>query len=71
MAKDTVEAFKALGLKDINIYGVSMGGMTAMEIANYFDEQSRSEYYQYEGYGHAVYDLAPDFTERLLGFLNN
>ena len=192
MAKDTAEAFKALGLKNINLYGVSMGGMTAMEIAaeepelvetlmlastcanvsgdkvrilneweklatakdieglymsfgqalypadvfetvkepllaaaktvtdkelerfiillrgmrgfnvteklsnikcpvltigdkgdkifgpdamaeiaNYFDTQSGSEYYQYEGYGHAVYDLAPDFTERLLEFLKN
>ena len=33
MAKDTVEAIKALGLDQVNIFGVSQGDMIALEIA--------------------------------------
>ena len=33
MAKDTAEAFEAAGLDKVNIFGASLGGMTAMEIA--------------------------------------
>lgn len=29
-----------------------------------------AEYYFYENYAHAVYDEAPDFKERIIGFLN-
>ncbi|MCR5718153.1 MAG: alpha/beta hydrolase [Oscillospiraceae bacterium] len=32
MADDTIRAFDALGLRDIALYGVSQGGMTAQEI---------------------------------------
>ncbi len=30
---------------------------------------SNAQIYMYEGYGHAVYDLAPDYRERMLKFL--
>lgn len=33
MARDTAEAFQALELKEINLFGASQGGMIAMEIA--------------------------------------
>ncbi len=33
MAQDTTEAFRALGLRDIHLFGASQGGMIAMEIA--------------------------------------
>lgn len=33
MARDTAEAFKILGLKDIDLFGASQGGMIAMVIA--------------------------------------
>ena len=33
MARDTVEAFEILGLKDIYLFGASQGGMMAMSIA--------------------------------------
>ena len=33
MARDTAEAIKTLGLKDVYLYGVSQGGMIAMVIA--------------------------------------
>ena len=26
------------------------------------------EYYFYNGFGHAVYDMAPDFTQRIFDF---
>lgn len=34
MARDTAEAFRALGLKDIDLMGASQGGMIAMKIAS-------------------------------------
>lgn len=33
MARDTAEAFMALGLRDIDLFGASQGGMIAMQIA--------------------------------------
>ena len=50
--------------------GDKIFGPNAMaEIAEHFKDRADSEYYQYEGYAHAVYDLAPDFTDRLLAFI--
>lgn len=33
MAKDTIEAFDAIGLKNVALYGISQGGMIALSIA--------------------------------------
>ena len=33
MARDTITAFEAAGLKDISLYGISQGGMIALSIA--------------------------------------
>ena len=39
------------------------------KIGQYMNKSSYYELYMYDGYGHAVYDLAPDFKERMLSFL--
>lgn len=46
-----------------------LGGEASAEIAG---EMKNSRYcgrYMYDGYGHAVYDLAPDYPERMMRFL--
>ena len=32
---------------------------------------SRAELHMYDGYGHAAYDTAPDYKERIYSFLRN
>ena len=134
MAKDTAKAFELLGLKDIDLFGASQGGMIAMNIAAEYPElihklvlgstaayvseetakgvdawtalakegkaeelefgfaklvypeaiyeQSQElidalkdnpglQSYIYEGFGHAAYDLAPDYKERMLEFFRD
>ena len=46
-----------------------LGGEASREIAENLREEGRHELYMYEGYGHAAYDLAPDYKERMLAFL--
>jgi len=43
------------------------GRETSRELAQGLKD---SELYIYDGYGHAVYDLAPDYRERMRRFLN-
>ena len=52
-----------IGAKDDKIFGEA----EAAEIA----EQLKSkELFMYDGYGHAVYDFAPDYKERILNFFS-
>ena len=52
-----------IGAKDDKIFGEA----EAVEIT----EQLKSkELFMYDGYGHAVYDFAPDYRERMLNFFN-
>lgn len=46
-----------------------LGPEATENIALYMKQHSSFELYMYDGYGHAVYDLAPDFKERMLNFL--
>lgn len=39
-----------------------------MEIAQELDEKDGFELYMYNGFGHAAFDTAPDYRERLCGF---
>ncbi len=39
-------------------------------LAALMEDHKDFEMYMYDGYGHAVYDLAPDFKERMLKFLS-
>lgn len=43
---------------------------TVLHVDNMIDTADKlgCEIYLYEGYSHAVYDLAPDFKERIIGF---
>lgn len=45
-----------------------LGSDATMEIAEKLDRRPDSQLYLYIGYGHAAYDTAPDYRERLLRF---
>jgi len=46
-----------------------LGGDASEKIAGQLKGRPDCELYMYDGYGHAVYDLAPDYKERMLDFL--
>ena len=46
-----------------------LGAGATIEIGEFLKDHSGFEMYLYDGYGHAVYDTAPDFKERILCFL--
>lgn len=54
----------AIGAQDDQVLGVD----AAEQIAAAFDGHADFEVYLYDGYGHAAYDLAPDYKDRLLQF---
>ena len=45
-----------------------LGSDATMEIAEKLDYRADFRLYMYIGYGHAAYDTAPDYRERLLNF---
>ena len=45
-----------------------LGGEASEEIAEQLKGRPDCELYMYDGYGHAVYDLAPDYKERMMDF---
>ena len=55
----------AIGAQDDQVLGVD----AAEQIAAAFDGHADFEVYLYDGYGHAAYDLAPDYKARLLQIL--
>ncbi len=54
-----------LGSRDDRVLGVD----ASLEIAQALPEGAGCELYLYDGYGHAAYDLAPDYKARMLRFL--
>ena len=46
-----------------------LGADAIEQIAEHLNEHSDFELYMYDGYGHAAYDTAPDYKERILHFL--
>ena len=54
----------AIGSKDDAV----LGGGAIPQIAECLKEKPDFECYLYEGFGHAAYDIAPDYKERLLRF---
>jgi pimeloyl-ACP methyl ester carboxylesterase len=54
-----------LGSKDDRVFGEAASGQIAAGLRNSPDCQL----YMYDEYGHVVYDLAPDYRERMLRFL--
>ena len=129
MARDTAEAFRALGLEKVCLFGASQGGMIALvmaieypelvgklvlgsssahvkepqyrvlenwvrlakagdreglylrdrvldsdatlEIAEKLDARADFRLYLYTGYGHAAFDTAPDYKQRILRFFES
>lgn len=53
-----------IGSKDDNV----LGGEASERIYEQLKDHPGCELYMYDGYGHAVYDLAPDYRERMLSF---
>lgn len=54
-----------LGARDDQV----LGGGASPRIAERFSGRSDCELVMYDGYGHAAYDLAPDYKEHMLRFL--
>ncbi len=54
-----------IGSADDQIFGAG----AAFEIAQVMRDRTDFQLFMYGGYGHAAYDTAPDFKERLLEFL--
>ena len=48
-----------------------LGGEASEVIYEKLKDHPGCELYMYEGFGHAVYDLAPDYKERMLRFFKN
>ena len=46
-----------------------LGADATAQIAEHLNKRSDFELYMYDGYGHAAYDTAPDYKERILRFL--
>ncbi len=46
-----------------------LGGDASCQIAELLQGRTDCELFLYDGYGHAAYDLAPDYRERMLRFL--
>ncbi len=46
-----------------------LGAGAVSSIGNYMNEENDFRCYMYDGYGHGLYDTAPDFKDRILGFL--
>ena len=65
MARDTAAAFRTLGLDRV------LDSDATMEIAEKLDERPDFRLYMYIGYGHAAFDTAPDYRQRILRFLNS
>ena len=55
----------AIGDRDDRV----LGAAATEEIAEILGGRADFEVYMYEGYGHAAYDTAPDYKERILAFL--
>ena len=55
-----------LGSTDDNV----LGGDSSKELYESFKTHDGCELYLYDTYGHAAYDLAPDYKERMLRFFN-
>ena len=53
-----------IGAKDDGV----LGGETSEEIYEKLKERKDCELFMYDGYGHAAYDMAPDYKKRLLRF---
>ena len=45
-----------------------LGAEAVQMVETYMSQRPDWDFYLYEGYGHAVYDTAPDFKERMLQF---
>ena len=47
-----------------------LGADATVRITEYLNKRTDFAFYMYDGYGHAAYDTAPDYKERILHFLN-
>ncbi len=56
-----------LGSKDDNCLGPD----ASSQLAELLKKHTECELYLYEGYGHAAYDTAPDYKDRILQFLKS
>lgn len=55
----------AIGSRDDQVFGPD----GSAQIIEHLPDTSEHQLFMYDGYGHAAYDLAPDYRERMLRFL--
>ena len=60
-----------LGSKDDSRTLLRIAMEIAAQIAEKVGNQTELVLYLYDGYGHAAYDTAPDYKERILDFLRS
>ena len=48
-----------------------LGAEATLQIADVLKDKPDFEVYMYSSYGHAAYDIAPCYTQRLFDFFNN
>ena len=63
-AKDIRAPLFAAASRDDGVFGDGIAG----EFKEAFKDRAGFEFHEYDGYGHAVYDTAPDFRDRLYDF---
>ena len=68
--KDRLKEIKCPVLALGDLKDAVLGAGAALEIADALRGNPGSELYMYPGYGHAAYDTAPDYKQRLLSFFN-
>ena len=66
LAKITCPVF-VIGSKDDRVLGAD----ATVRITEHLNKRTGFAFYMYDGYGHAAYDTAPDYKERILHFLIN
>ena len=57
----------AIGSSDDRV----LGAESTLQIAGRLGGRPGFETFMYDGYGHAAYDTAPDYRERMLQFLTS
>ncbi|MBR2523741.1 MAG: alpha/beta hydrolase [Clostridiales bacterium] len=68
--RDKLSSIKCPALVIGDMTDMVLGGDASVEIYEILKDKGNSELYMYDGFGHAAYDAAPDYTDRLYSFFN-
>ena len=68
--RDKLKAIRCPALVIGDRTDMVLGGDASVEIYELLKDNGSAELYMYDGFGHAAYDAAPDYTDRLYTFFN-